>query len=58
MPAILSALFSALYASMATVDTYRGSLFSIFPAMQTIDTVNGTSLGEESHMEYVIGVSA
>lgn len=33
VPAIISALFSALYAALASVDNYKDSLGDIFPAM-------------------------
>lgn len=33
MPAILSAIFSAIYATVATIETYEDSLMDIFPAM-------------------------
>lgn len=33
VPAILSAIFSAFYASIASVDNYKDSLADIFPAM-------------------------
>lgn len=47
MPAILSALFSALYAALATKDSYKNSLGDIFPAMNDLNSTmalehNGT----------------
>lgn len=33
VPAILSAIFSVIYALLANVDNYKGSLDDIFPAM-------------------------
>lgn len=53
MPALLSAIFSAIYASMATTETYGSSLTTIFPAMAP--AVNSTMGGHESE-EFVIGV--
>lgn len=38
MPAVLSALFSAIYATVATKETYFNSLEEIFPAMNAIDS--------------------
>ncbi|EDS36568.1 ammonium transporter 1 [Culex quinquefasciatus] len=52
MPALLSAIFSAIYASMATTETYGSSLTTIFPAMAP--AVNSTMGGHESE-EFVIG---
>lgn len=49
MPAILSALFSAIFAYFATKDAYGDSLFTIFPGMK-----NSTLL-EDEH-EKIIGV--
>lgn len=48
MPAILSALFSAVFAYFATKDAYGDSLFTIFPGMK-----NST----EDEQEWIIGVS-
>lgn len=44
MPAIISAIFSAIYASLATADKYKDSLAETFPAMvrRNITNVNGT----------------
>lgn len=47
MPAILSALCSAIFAYFATKDAYGDSLYTIFPGMK-----NST---EEEH-EMIIGV--
>lgn len=33
MPAIISAIFSAIYASLATTENYKDSITEIFPAM-------------------------
>uniref|UniRef100_A0A1Q3FSC6 Putative ammonium transporter rhbg n=1 Tax=Culex tarsalis TaxID=7177 RepID=A0A1Q3FSC6_CULTA len=52
MPALLSAVFSAIYASLATSETYGSSLTSIFPAMAP--AVNSTISTHESE-EFVIG---
>lgn len=52
MPAILSALFSAVFAFMATKDAYGDSLYHIFPAMK-----NSTQLEMEGgEHEHIIGV--
>lgn len=51
MPAILSAIFSAIYATFATKATYGSQLIEIFPAMQNVSNTT------ESHMHFVIGVS-
>uniref|UniRef100_A0A182I056 Ammonium transporter AmtB-like domain-containing protein n=1 Tax=Anopheles arabiensis TaxID=7173 RepID=A0A182I056_ANOAR len=53
MPAVLSAIFSAIYASFASVETYGTSLATIFPAMQNPNATNATS--EIEPLEYVIG---
>lgn len=37
MPAILSAILSAIYASLATTENYKESMVTIFPAMGTAD---------------------
>ncbi|XP_065076665.1 ammonium transporter Rh type A [Ochlerotatus camptorhynchus] len=50
MPALLSAVFSAVYASLATTETYGNTLTSVFPAMK----LNSTLTEEEMH-EMVIG---
>ncbi|CAO1415969.1 unnamed protein product [Diamesa serratosioi] len=51
MPAILSALFSVLFAFMATKDAYGDSLYHIFPAMK-----NSTQLEMEGgELEHIIG---
>uniref|UniRef100_T1DNL1 Putative ammonium transporter 1 n=1 Tax=Anopheles aquasalis TaxID=42839 RepID=T1DNL1_ANOAQ len=51
MPAVLSAVFSSIYATFASKETYGTSLATIFPAMQTPH--NATDL--EEPLEYVIG---
>ena len=56
MPAVLSAIFSAIYASFASVETYGTSLATIFPAMQNPNAINATS--EMEPLEYVIGVGS
>lgn len=38
VPAILSAIFSVIYASLAHVDNYKDSLGDIFPAMLPRDS--------------------
>ncbi|XP_021708886.1 ammonium transporter Rh type A-like [Aedes aegypti] len=50
MPALLSAVFSGIYASVATSEAYGNSLTSIFPAMKP-----NTTLTEEDMHEMVIG---
>lgn len=52
MPAILSALFSALYAALANKDKYHNSLTDIFPAMSD---ANSTMAME--HKGTISGVS-
>lgn len=52
MPAVLSALFSGLYALLAKKERYGDSLTSIFPGMEMIK--NSTLEGE--HQEFIIGV--
>jgi len=52
MPAVLSALCSAIFAYFATKEAYGDSLFSIFPGMK-----NSTLLGEADEHETIIGVS-
>ncbi|XP_058130450.1 ammonium transporter Rh type A [Anopheles ziemanni] len=53
MPAVLSAIFSSIYATFASHDTYGTSLATIFPAMQNPRPANSTEMGEP--LEYVIG---
>lgn len=57
MPAVLSAICSAIFASLATVENYKGSLTEIFPAMKPMNngTMDESEMHEEMHM--VIGVS-
>lgn len=50
MPAILSALCSAIFAYFATKEAYGDSLYTIFPGMK-----NSTMLEDEHEM--IIGVS-
>jgi ammonium transporter Rh len=49
MPAVSSAIFSAIFAYFATKDAYGDSLYSIFPGMQN------STLVEHEH-EFIIGV--
>lgn len=50
MPAILSAIFSGIYAAAASKETYGNQLVDIFPAMKQV--------GNKTHdLDYVIGVS-
>lgn len=51
MPAVASAIFSAIFAYFATKDAYGDSLTKIFPAMQ-----NMTGIEHEAH-SIPIGVS-
>lgn len=53
MPAVLSALFSGLYALLAKKERYGDSLTSIFPGMEIIKNV---TLSEDEHQEFIIGV--
>ncbi|XP_053694959.1 ammonium transporter Rh type A [Sabethes cyaneus] len=58
MPALLSAVFSAIYASLATSETYGSSLIEIFPAMEAVTpAMNSTVTGESSKEmhEFIIG---
>jgi hypothetical protein len=50
MPAVLSALFSAIFAYFATFQAYGDSLYTIFPGMKN------STLMEDEH-ETIIGVS-
>lgn len=50
MPAVLSAIFSAIYAAAASKDTYGNQLVEIFPAMKQVGN-------KTEGLEYVIGVS-
>lgn len=49
MPAIASAIFSAIFAYFATKDAYGDSLYTIFPGMK-----NSTMMEDEHEM--IIGV--
>lgn len=51
MPAVFSALCSAIFAYFATSQAYGDSLHTIFPAMKN------ASMIEEEGVEFVIGVS-
>lgn len=53
MPAILSALFSALYAALATKDSYKNSLGDVFPAMNDLNS----TMAMEHNGTLVLGVS-
>ncbi|XP_055549988.1 ammonium transporter Rh type A [Wyeomyia smithii] len=58
MPALLSAVFSAIYASLATSETYGSSLIEIFPAMEVITPAMNSTMAEESRSEiheFIIG---
>ncbi len=44
MPAIVSAIFSAIYAALAKKENYAGSLTTTFPAMDVATAHNGTSV--------------
>ncbi|XP_053661343.1 ammonium transporter Rh type A [Anopheles marshallii] len=54
MPAVLSAIFSAIYATFASSETYGSSLATIFPAMQNPNATSHTG-AEMEPLEYVIG---
>lgn len=45
MPAILSAILSAIFAALATEETYKSSLTTIFPAMDAIAHKGTTVVG-------------
>lgn len=51
MPAIISAIFSAIYASLATAEQYKASITEIFPAMNG----KNSSIAME-HNTAIIGV--
>lgn len=53
MPAILSAIFSAYYASVASIDNYKDSLNDIFPAMN----FKNSSYALERNATTIIGVN-
>lgn len=53
MPAILSAIFSAYYASVASIDNYKDSLNDIFPAMN----FKNSSYALEHNTTTIIGVN-
>lgn len=50
MPAVISAIFSAIYATLATADTYKDSLTDIFPGMawKNATNENGTIISSVS----------
>lgn len=50
MPAVFSAVVSAIYAAVATKETYGSQLFDIFPAMIEANST-------ETPMHHVVGVS-
>lgn len=58
MPAVLSAILSAIYAAIATEAAYKGSLYTIFPAMQpaSISVVNATIHNETMSVQELFGV--
>lgn len=49
MPAVISALFSAIYAALAKKDDYKSTLEEIFPAMTEASRANAS--------EIILGVS-
>lgn len=58
MPAVISAIFSAIYAALAKKDDYKGTLDEIFPAMtdpQQIEAMN--ALSGTNATELFLGVS-
>ncbi|XP_058453449.1 ammonium transporter Rh type A isoform X1 [Malaya genurostris] len=58
MPALLSAVFSAIYASLATFETYGSSLTTIFPAMEPLTPITNSTVANETVIEtheYIIG---
>lgn len=55
MPAIISAIVSAIYASMVTVNDYQSELQDIFPAMVqgnngTLTKIMGVSFTSQLHL--------
>lgn len=55
MPAVLSAIFSAIYSAFANKSLYRDTLYSVFPAMEPRLT-NGTMAMESHHEPMPFGV--
>lgn len=55
MPAVLSAIFSAIYAAFANKSMYRDTLYAIFPAME--QRTNETMAMEHHHEPMPFGVS-
>lgn len=55
MPAVLSAIFSAIYASFANKSSYRDSLYAIFPAME--QRTGNETMSMEHHEPMPFGVS-
>lgn len=53
MPAILSAIFSIFYASIASIDNYKDSLNDIFPAMNW----KNSSYALEHNTTTIVGVN-
>lgn len=53
IPAILSAIFSSYFASMATVDNYKDSLTDIFPARY----LSNSTYALEHNATVIVGVS-
>lgn len=52
MPAIISAIFSAIYASLATAENYKDSITDIFPAMNW----KNSTFAMEHNTTIIIGV--
>lgn len=52
MPAVLSALFSAIYSAFANKSLYRDTLYSVFPAMEPM-MMNETMHEGGGHQEPV-----
>lgn len=55
MPAVLSAIFSAIYAAFANKTMYRDTLYAIFPAME--QRTNETIAMDHHHEPMPFGVS-
>lgn len=53
MPAVISAIFSAIYASLASSDNYKDSLYDVFPAMNW----KNSSYAYEHNSTIIVGVN-
>lgn len=57
MPAVLSALFSAIFAAFANKSLYRNTLYAVFPAMEQREMNNETMIMDHHHEPVPFGVS-